>query len=221
MLLVNSIPVLRRHLPLRQRCGCAPAPSDRPPDRPRIASMSACSNERMCSGPEAHAGPAVRKSNRPRRSPSWGGVRWSGIPGTFLARASGNAVGLNCPSNSHASPAAPASRSSSIPRRRRCPRVLCGVPAQISPTPSKTFENRDLRVVVCRSPRRRLRVDRAAPNFTEELGREFSPDHAMCYLERLGPKARDIALRYIRSAPVDVDTPVRRVVSARWPVTVD
>jgi hypothetical protein len=58
------------------------------------------------------------------------------------------------------------------------------------------------------------------PNFREELGREFSPDHAMRYLERLGPKARDIALRYIRSAPVEVDTPVRRMVSARWPVTV-
>ena len=53
-------------------------------------------------------------------------------------------------------------------------------------------------------------------NFRGELGVEFSPDQAVAYLGRLGRTTRDNALKYIRNAPAEVDTPVRRKVSEKW-----
>ena len=57
-------------------------------------------------------------------------------------------------------------------------------------------------------------------NFREELGVDFSPDEAVAYLERLGKSTRENALRYIRNAPTEVDTPLRRIVSEKWPSSV-
>jgi hypothetical protein len=54
-------------------------------------------------------------------------------------------------------------------------------------------------------------------NFREELGVEFSPDQAVAYVEKLGKTARKKALKYIRNAPPEVDTPLRRKVSEKWP----
>jgi hypothetical protein len=56
-------------------------------------------------------------------------------------------------------------------------------------------------------------------NFKKELGIGFSPDEAVAYLERLGKTMRKKALRYIRNAPEEVDTPLRREVSKKWPST--
>ena len=53
-------------------------------------------------------------------------------------------------------------------------------------------------------------------NFREELGIDFSPDEAVAYLERLGKGTRENALRYIRNAPTEVDTPLRRKISEKW-----
>lgn len=56
-------------------------------------------------------------------------------------------------------------------------------------------------------------------NFMDQLDfDEFSPENAISYLERLGKTARENALMYIRNAPAEVDTPVRRQVSQRWPI---
>jgi hypothetical protein len=57
------------------------------------------------------------------------------------------------------------------------------------------------------------------PNFRAELEVEFSAAEAVRYLERLGTSAREIALKYIRNAPPEVDTQVRREVSRRWPAS--
>lgn len=54
-------------------------------------------------------------------------------------------------------------------------------------------------------------------NFQEELHVEFSPDQAVAYLEKLGKTTRKKALKYIRNAPPEVDTPLRRKVSEKWP----
>ena len=54
-------------------------------------------------------------------------------------------------------------------------------------------------------------------NFCEEINLEFSPDNAVVYLERLGKTNREKALRYFRNAPAEVDTPLRRKVSEKWP----
>lgn len=55
-------------------------------------------------------------------------------------------------------------------------------------------------------------------NFSEELNSPFSPENAVMYLERLGKSTRSNALKYIRNAPQEVDTPLRRAAMAKWPV---
>jgi hypothetical protein len=55
------------------------------------------------------------------------------------------------------------------------------------------------------------------PNFEEKTTEAFSVENAVRYLERLGKSARENALKYIRNAPAEVDTPVRREVMRRWP----
>jgi len=57
------------------------------------------------------------------------------------------------------------------------------------------------------------------PNFRAELEIDFSVAEAVRYLERLGKSARENALKYIQNAPPEVDTPVRREVSLRWPAS--
>ena len=54
-------------------------------------------------------------------------------------------------------------------------------------------------------------------NFGEELGVDFSLEQAVTYLEKLGKTARENALKYIRNAPPEIDTPLRRKVSEKWP----
>ena len=47
-------------------------------------------------------------------------------------------------------------------------------------------------------------------NFRSETGEDFSVDAAIEYLNGLPCSAKQNALRYIRNAPVEVDTPLRR-----------
>jgi hypothetical protein len=56
-------------------------------------------------------------------------------------------------------------------------------------------------------------------NFGEpdKAGKPFSVEAAINYLEALDAPTLDAALRYIRSAPPEVQTPVRAAVIARWP----
>lgn len=58
-----------------------------------------------------------------------------------------------------------------------------------------------------------------ASNFDEadKAGEPFSVEAAMRYLERLDEAKLGAALRYICSAPPEVQTPVRAAVNARWP----
>jgi hypothetical protein len=48
------------------------------------------------------------------------------------------------------------------------------------------------------------------PNFRDETERDFSIDRAIEYLASLPMSARRQALKYIRNAPPEVDTPLRR-----------
>lgn len=57
------------------------------------------------------------------------------------------------------------------------------------------------------------------PNFRAELEVDFSVEAAISYLQRLGKSARENALRYVRNAPPEVDTPLRREISQRWPAS--
>lgn len=58
-----------------------------------------------------------------------------------------------------------------------------------------------------------------ASNFDEpdKAGEPFSVEAAIGYLERLDAARLDAALGYIRSAPPEVQTPVRAAVNTRWP----
>jgi len=58
-----------------------------------------------------------------------------------------------------------------------------------------------------------------ANNFREpgKAAEPFSVDAAIRHLERLESSSLDAALRYVRSAPFAVQTPVRSAVTARWP----
>lgn len=58
-----------------------------------------------------------------------------------------------------------------------------------------------------------------ASNFHEpnRAAEAFSVEAAVQYLETLDARRRDAALRYVRSAPSEVQTPVRAAVDARWP----
>jgi hypothetical protein len=58
-----------------------------------------------------------------------------------------------------------------------------------------------------------------ASNFYEpdKAAEPFSVEAAIRYLEALDAPKRAAALAYIRSAPPEVQTPVRAVVNARWP----
>jgi hypothetical protein len=50
-------------------------------------------------------------------------------------------------------------------------------------------------------------------NFAESTGNSFSVDHAMAYLKTLPEETRGRALDYIRKAPEEVNTPLRRAVT--------
>jgi len=54
-------------------------------------------------------------------------------------------------------------------------------------------------------------------NFGEKANEQFSVEAAIRYLETKKGKILDAALNYIRSAPCEVQTPVRDAVNARWP----
>jgi hypothetical protein len=54
-------------------------------------------------------------------------------------------------------------------------------------------------------------------NFVERTKEHFSAAAAIRHLENLNKDARDRALTYIRNAPAQIETPVRRAVNARWP----
>jgi hypothetical protein len=58
-----------------------------------------------------------------------------------------------------------------------------------------------------------------ASNFHEpdKAAEPFSVEAAIRYLEALDAPKRSAALAYIRSAPPEVQTPVRAAVNARWP----
>lgn len=58
-----------------------------------------------------------------------------------------------------------------------------------------------------------------AGNFHEpaKAGEPFSVEAAIRYLEALDAQKLETALAYIRSAPAEVQTPVRTAVNARWP----
>ena len=58
-----------------------------------------------------------------------------------------------------------------------------------------------------------------ASNFHEpdKAGEPFSVEAAIRYLKALDAPKLDAALGYIRSAPPEVQTPVRAAVNARWP----
>lgn len=58
-----------------------------------------------------------------------------------------------------------------------------------------------------------------ASNFSDsdKAGEPWSVEAAIRYLELLDPQKRDASLRYIRSAPPEVQTPVRAAVNRRWP----
>ena len=54
------------------------------------------------------------------------------------------------------------------------------------------------------------------PRFQEKYDEAFSPEAAIRYLETLKGTAREDALRYIREAPKQVQTPVRALVQSRF-----
>ena len=54
-------------------------------------------------------------------------------------------------------------------------------------------------------------------NFPEKTGEPFSVEVAIRYLER--NDILDVALNYIRRAPVEVQTPVREAINIRWPTS--
>lgn len=58
-----------------------------------------------------------------------------------------------------------------------------------------------------------------ASNFHEptKAAKLFSVEAAVRYIEALEAPKRDAALGYVRSAPTEVQTPVRAAVNARWP----
>lgn len=55
------------------------------------------------------------------------------------------------------------------------------------------------------------------PNFEEAVGKKFSVETAVEYLEGLAKPVREVALKYMSNAPAEVDTLVRRAVDAKWP----
>jgi hypothetical protein len=57
------------------------------------------------------------------------------------------------------------------------------------------------------------------PNFAEEVGVKFDPDSATRYLRGLPKSAREMALKYVRNAPDEIDTPARRAIQKEWPHT--
>ena len=56
-----------------------------------------------------------------------------------------------------------------------------------------------------------------ANNFEEKIGTPFSVEAAIQYLERQDEKTLARAIEYIRRAPPEVRTPLRRAVATRWP----
>jgi hypothetical protein len=55
------------------------------------------------------------------------------------------------------------------------------------------------------------------PNFRDRVGERFSPDSALAFLQRLAIGAAHRAREYMRRAPPEVDTPVRRrAVESGW-----
>jgi hypothetical protein len=52
--------------------------------------------------------------------------------------------------------------------------------------------------------------------FEEKAGEPFSVDAVIRYLTRLSGETRDLAFEYIRKAPAEVMTPVRRRFAAEW-----
>ena len=54
-------------------------------------------------------------------------------------------------------------------------------------------------------------------NFSEETGAKYSPDAAIDYLRALAKTSQKNALKYIRNAPEEIDTPVRQRVTQEWP----
>ncbi len=56
------------------------------------------------------------------------------------------------------------------------------------------------------------------PNFREEIGSLFSVERAVEFLKGLAKTTRKNALEYIRKAPDQIDTPLRRRVNLEWPI---
>jgi hypothetical protein len=55
------------------------------------------------------------------------------------------------------------------------------------------------------------------PNFASRQGRAFDPETAIEHLRSLPRRAAHKAFAYIRNAPSEVDTPLRRAAVAEWP----
>jgi hypothetical protein len=51
------------------------------------------------------------------------------------------------------------------------------------------------------------------PNFQDKIGQTFSVNNAITYLQGLQQPSQQTALDYIKNAPTEVDTPVRRKVT--------
>jgi hypothetical protein len=56
------------------------------------------------------------------------------------------------------------------------------------------------------------------PNFTAELGIEFSVEAAIQYLKQQSKAEQDSVLEYVRNTPTEIMTPFRRQVEAIWSV---
>lgn len=56
------------------------------------------------------------------------------------------------------------------------------------------------------------------PNFTEELGIEFSVDAALQYFEQLSTAEQASVLEYIQKTPSEITTPFRQRVEAVWAI---
>ncbi|MBD1867071.1 hypothetical protein H6F95_07085 [Cyanobacteria bacterium FACHB-471] len=54
------------------------------------------------------------------------------------------------------------------------------------------------------------------PNFTEELGVEFSVETAMQYLEQVPKSDQDSVVEYIQNTPPEITTPFRQHVETIW-----
>ena len=54
-------------------------------------------------------------------------------------------------------------------------------------------------------------------NFAERTSEPFTVQAAIRYLETLNGETLDTALNYIRRAPAEVQTPMRKAVNTRWP----